>query len=103
MKLSIIIPVYNEEKTVGEIIKRVEKEDLGKVEKEIIVVDDGSSDQSVAKIKNHTSTSLSTGKSKIKNLILIRHDKNLGKGAAVQTGLKHATGDIVLIQDADLE
>jgi len=90
MKLSIIIPVYNEEKTVAELIDKVVDVRIPKVEKEIIVVDDGSTDKTVSKIP----------KSKIK---FIQHEKNMGKGAAVKSGIDKATGDYVIIQDADLE
>lgn len=88
MKTSIIIPVYNEEKTVEEIIKRVKKL---KIKKEIIVVDDGSTDNSYKIIK------------KIKGIKIIRNKPNMGKGAAIRYALEQVTGDIVLIQDADLE
>ncbi|MBI2446225.1 MAG: glycosyltransferase family 2 protein [Parcubacteria group bacterium] len=91
MKISIIIPVYNEAKTVGEVIRRVEEVNINK---EIIAVDDGSTDGSFDILEQLTS------ESRIK---LIRHDKNSGKGAAIKTGLKTAEGDIVIIQDADLE
>lgn len=91
MVLSVIIPSYNEEKTIEEIIRRVKAVDLGSIEKEIIVVDDGS--------KDHTREILKT----IPGIIYIFHVKNLGKGGAVKTGLKNATGDIIIIQDADLE
>ncbi len=90
-KLSVIIPAYNEERFIGEILKRVKNAKIGNVSKEIIVVDDGSEDDT-AKIA-----------SKIKGIKLIRHRKNVGKGAAIRTGLAHATGSIILIQDADLE
>lgn len=93
MKLSIIIPVFNEEKTIREILKRVYIVKLPSVIKEIIVIDDGSTDSSRFKIQY----------SKIKGLKTIFHEKNLGKGTAIKTGLKYATGDYVLIQDADLE
>ena len=91
MKVSIIIPVYNEAKTVEEAIRRVEALDL---DKEIIAVDDGSTDDSLEIL------SKLTNESRIK---LLKHDKNSGKGAAIKTGLKAATGDIIIIQDADLE
>ena len=90
MKLSIIIPVYNEEKTILEIIKKVK---LKKITKEIIVVDDASTDNTrklLSKLKNGS-------------IKIFFHQKNQGKGAAIRTGLKHAIGDIILIQDADLE
>jgi len=91
MKLSILIPVYNEEKTIKKIIDIVKKVRLSKVEKEIVVVDDGSKDKTLEVLK------------KIKGIKLIGHKKNSGKGAAIRTAIKHATGDIILIQDADLE
>ncbi len=95
MKLSIIIPVFNEEKTIGEITRRVYRTGLGPIEKEIIIVDDGSTDN----------TDLNIQKT-IKNLSgikFIKHRKNLGKGAAVKTGIEASTGDYIIIQDADLE
>lgn len=94
MKLSIIVPVYNEEKTIEEILRRVIAIDLGRVSKEIVVVDDGSSDSSREKIKNI--------QRKNKNVKLIEKT-NGGKGTAVKMGINIATGDYVLIQDADLE
>lgn len=90
-KLSVIIPAYNEERYIGEILRRVKAVDLGRVKKEIVVVDDGSQDKTAAIA------------SKVKGVKLVRHIKNAGKGAAIRTGLKHATGSIILIQDADLE
>lgn len=93
MKLSIIIPVYNEVKTVEEILKRVVNEKIPEVIKEIIVVDDGSTDGTRQKL----------GKTKLKELNIVFHDRNQGKGAAVITGIKNATGDYIIIQDADLE
>ena len=94
MKLSIVIPVYNEDKTLEEIIKKVKAIDLGAIEKEIMVVDDGSSDKTIDILKKT-----------IEPLVdkVIYKEKNMGKGAAVRTGFENVTGDIVIIQDADLE
>ena len=96
MKLSIIIPVYNEEQTIGEVIERVWKVDLGALEREVIIVNDGSSDGTRRAID--TSRWISDPRVKTYN-----NPINLGKGAAVRTGLAFATGDILLVQDADLE
>ncbi len=93
MKLSIIIPVYNERNTVREILRRVRAVDLGKVEKEIIVVDDGSTD-GTSDILNFEADSSTR---------VVRHSKNMGKGAAVRSALPYVTGDYIIIQDADLE
>lgn len=93
MKLSIIVPVFNEEKTVTSILKALEKLVIPSVTKEVIVVNDGSTDTTAAKIKN----------SKFANFKFFQHKKNQGKGAAVITGIKNATGDYIIIQDADLE
>ncbi len=93
MKLSIIIPVYNEEKTIDSVFEEVSLAKIPNVEKEIIVVDDGSSDNSKFKIQN----------SKLPGIKKIFHEKNQGKGVAVRTGIEHATGKYILIQDADLE
>lgn len=91
-KISIVIPAYNEEKTIAEIINRVKKIEIG-LDKEIIVVDDGSTDGTRGILKSLTDESLK----------VIFHEKNLGKAAALRTGFSKATGDIVLVQDADLE
>ena len=92
MKLSIIIPVYNEEKTVAKCIKRVKEiEILPRVEKEIIVIDDGSTDKTGKILK------------KTKGIRLISLKNNKGKGFAIRRGLKKARGDYVIIQDGDLE
>ena len=93
-KLSIIIPVLNEESTIEEIIKQVKNAPVFDYEKEIIIVDDGSSDNTKNILKNI--------KEKY-NLIILRHNKNIGKGKAIRTGLKAVTGSAVIIQDADLE
>jgi glycosyltransferase involved in cell wall biosynthesis len=94
-KLTIIMPVYNEVKTVEEVIKRLSRLSLGRTEKEVIVVDDGSTDATASAI-----TKIQIPKTKFK---FFRHRINQGKGAAVRTGLKYATGDYVIVQDADLE
>ena len=88
--LSVVIPVYNEEKTIQEILERVL---YAPFRKEIIVVDDGSQDntRSILESIQHT------------GMKVCRHDRNRGKGRALQTGFNAATGDIVVIQDADLE
>ena len=92
MKLSIIIPAYNEIKTIRQIIDLVKKVLLPPgVEREIVVVDDGSTDGTRDVLKE------------IPGIRYIFHEKNLGKGGAVKTGFRESTGDIVIIQDADLE
>ncbi len=92
MKLSIIIPAYNEKKTIEEIIRRVQAVEVG-LEKEIIVVDDFSQDGTRQILEKLIEA----------NLKVFFHSKNMGKGAALQTGFSQAEGDILLIQDADLE
>jgi len=93
-KISVIIPVYNEERTVAKLLGKV----LAlKLNLEIILVDDASTDESVKIVLDKKN------KEQFTNLKLIRHEKNRGKGYAIRTGLKEATGKIVIIQDADLE
>ena len=98
VKLSIIMPVYNEEQTLEAIVRKVLMLRIAGVEKELIIVDDCSTDNS-RKILKKIKRSLSKGK----RVKIFYHEKNLGKGGAVSTGLQHATGDILIIQDADLE
>ena len=90
-KLSIVIPAYNEKNTIEAIIKKVKAVDLGGLEKEIIIVDDGSKDGTREILRQ------------MPGIRLILHEKNLGKGGAIKTGFQNATGDILIIQDADLE
>lgn len=91
MKLSIVIPVYNEASTIETILDRT-----GQVpgEKEIVVVDDGSTDGTTDRLREMPPQD---------NLTVLFHSKNMGKGAALKTGFQHVTGDVVIIQDADLE
>lgn len=96
-KISVIIPVFNEQKTIGQILVKVVRQKIYGFSKEIIIVNDGSTDRTSEEIDKFTTKHTSE---KIKILSLA---KNTGKGAAVIRGLKNATGDIALIQDADLE
>ena len=91
MKLSVIIPIYNEVESIHEIVKRVQDTNLAW---EIVLVDDGSIDGTRDLLKEMD------GKG---NIRVIMHEKNQGKGAAVRTGFDNAKGDVLLIQDADLE
>ena len=98
--LCIIIPVYNEEQFITTTIKRVIEADSCGLKKEIIIVDDGSTDDTKLRITNYE---LRIRKSKEIQCAIIYLKKNEGKGAAVRAGILKSTGDIVLIQDADLE
>lgn len=91
MKISVVIPVYNEKHTIREIVGRVRAVN---VEKEIILVDDYSSDGTREVLKSMEIE---------KDLRIFYHDRNYGKGAALREGFRHVTGDVVIIQDADLE
>ncbi len=92
MKVSIIVPVYNERATILEILRRVRAVKLG-IAKEVIVVDDFSQDGTRDILRRLKQPSVK----------VVFHDRNRGKGAALRTGFEHAAGDIVLVQDADLE
>lgn len=92
--LSIILPVYNEDKTIETIVERIYSIDW-QIDFEVIVIDDGSIDQ--------TPNKLNGIQERYPNLSVIRHDKNHGKGRAIKTGLDKAKGKIIAIQDADLE
>ena len=94
MKLSVVIPVYNERATLQEILSRVRAVPLDGVDKEIILVDDCSTDGTRELLQGLTSD---------KSLVIVFHERNRGKGAALRSGFQRATGDIVIVQDADLE
>src|SRR5262245_9383303 len=97
LRLSILIPAYHEEKTIAEVLDKVAAVDTASLgfDKEIIVCDDGSLDG--------TTSEIARMQARIPGLKLVRHPKNRGKGAAIRTALDHASGEYVLIQDADLE
>jgi dolichol-phosphate mannosyltransferase len=94
LKLSVLVPVHNEESTIEEVIRRVSAVDLDNMEHEIVVIDDASTDGTPGRLEQYRGRP---------DLVLLRHEANRGKGAAIKTGLASVTGDIVIIQDADLE
>jgi len=91
MKLSIIIPAYNEERSIEEIVRRAQAVPLPGLEREVVVVDDCSRDRTPEILRRLT------------GIRFVRHERNAGKGAAVKTGVLAASGDIIIVQDADLE
>jgi dolichol-phosphate mannosyltransferase len=95
IKLSVVIPCYNEEKTLEKCLERVLKISDEFLHLEIIIIDDGSTDGSLSIARNFAN--------KDPRIKIIHHNKNQGKGAALQNGFKKATGDFIAIQDADLE
>ncbi len=94
MKLSIVMPVYNEENFIREAVHRVKECDIGELEKEIIVVDDFSTDGTREILEKDIASLVDK---------VIYKEKNEGKGATIRRGFEHTTGDFVIIQDADLE
>ncbi len=89
--LTVVIPAYNEEATIAETVRRVQAADIGDLALEVIVVDDGSTDRTREILRA------------LPGIVPIFHERNRGKGGAVKTGFAAARGDVVLIQDADLE
>jgi len=97
-KISILVPVYNEKKTVTQVLEAISGVKLmNDIEKEIIVVDDGSKDNTVEIVKKFIEDNPSV------NIKLHEHGVNQGKGAALHTGISKASGDLIIVQDADLE
>ena len=97
-KLSIIIPIYNEAATIHLILDKIKNVSLpNNIEKEIIIVDDCSTDHSKTKIEAYIESNSEL------DIKFYQHDKNKGKGAALHTGIKNASGEFTIIQDADLE
>ena len=92
MKLSIVVPCYNERDTIRDIVAAIKASPVK--EKEIIIVDDFSTDGTRDLLKNEVAAQVDK---------VVYHEKNMGKGAALRTGFQHATGDVVVVQDADLE
>ena len=96
--LSIIIPVYNEEKTIHLILDKIKEVQLiNELNKEIVMVDDSSTDNSWKRLEEYKSQNPEL------EISLYRHSYNQGKGAALRTGIQEAKGDLIIIQDADLE
>ena len=93
IKVSVIIPVYNEEKTIIDVLEKVNHQKINSISMEIIVINDGSKDHSLELLKNNSKLYTK----------LINLEKNKGKGGAVREGLKSAVGDYILFQDADME
>lgn len=97
-KLSVIIPIFNESATIHLILDKIKNVSLpNSIQKEIIIINDCSFDNTKVTLENYISINLEL------NIILLNHDKNKGKGAAIHTGIAHATGKYLIIQDADLE
>jgi glycosyltransferase involved in cell wall biosynthesis len=92
MRISFLVPAYNEGATIGEVLDRIDA--LG-LDRQVIVVDDGSTDETAAVVERRLSDS--------DGLVLVRHERNRGKGAAIRSAIERIDGDIAVIQDADME
>ena len=98
MRLSIIIPAYNEADTIAQILDKVRAVDLiNEIDKEVVIVNDASTDATKERVEEYISSN------KLTDFIFIEHEKNMGKGAALHSGIKAAQGDFLVVQDADLE
>lgn len=95
--LSIIIPAYNEENTIVRVLEKISGIDLGQINKEILIVNDNSTDNTARVIEQYIKSNPS------ENIRFFSHEKNSGKGGAIHTGINNSTGDFLIIQDADLE
>jgi glycosyltransferase involved in cell wall biosynthesis len=96
--LTVIIPVYNEVNTIRQVLETITQLELNPpLQKEILVIDDGSLDGTATLIQNFIANDSGS------NICLVQHHRNRGKGAAIQTGIQQASGDFIIIQDADLE
>jgi glycosyltransferase involved in cell wall biosynthesis len=94
MRISIIIPVYNEEHSIQEIVKKIISLEFNQFAKEIIIIDDGSTDNTSKILKNFQ---------KYEDLKIVTHRKNLGKGMALRRGIEDSTGEVIAFQDSDFE
>ncbi len=95
--LTVLVPIYNEQPTAYEILRRVSEAPVMGLERDIVVCDDGSKDATIAEVERFQRDRPEA------RLTLIKHEQNAGKGSAVRTALAHAKGDVVIIQDGDLE
>ena len=97
-KLSIVVPAYNEQNSIGRVLRKIRKVKLPfDIQKEIIVIDDCSTDKTASLVRSYIN------ENKEENIVFLEHSQNRGKGAALRTGIQKASGEYLIIQDADLE